>query len=66
MDKLLTVQETAEFLSIHKKSIYKLISQKRIPYIRKPGIGYRFRYSDLKRWLEEDLEAPSGWKNIFS
>ena len=65
MERLLTVREAAELLSIHPKSLYKLISQRRIPFIRKPGIGYRFRFSDLKKWLEEDLEIPSEWKGII-
>lgn len=64
MDKLLTVQEVAELFSIHPKNLYRLISKRQIPFIRKPGIGYRFRVSDLDAWLQEGFEPPSGWKNV--
>jgi len=65
METLLTVKEAAKFLSIHRKSLYRLISQHRIPFIRKPGIGYRFKHSHLERWLQEGYEPPSGWKDII-
>jgi excisionase family DNA binding protein len=53
MDKLLTVKEAAEFLSIYPQNLYKLIAKRQIPFIKKLGIGYRIRPSDLKRWMEE-------------
>ena len=65
MERLLTVREAAELLSIHPKSLYRLISQRRIPFIRKPGIGYRLRHSDLEKWLEEGFEPASKWQDIM-
>lgn len=65
MKEIMTVQEAAEFLSIHPKNLYKLISQRRIPFTRKPGIGYRFIHSQLIKWLKEDLELASEWKNVI-
>jgi len=60
---LLTVKETAEYLSISQKHLYRLISQRRIPFIHKPGIGYRFFRSSLETWLLEGFEPASGWQN---
>jgi excisionase family DNA binding protein len=65
MEKLLTVKEAAKFLSANPKNLYRLISQRRIPFIRKSGIGYRIRESDLMRWLQEGFNPPSGWKDII-
>lgn len=65
MEKLLTVKEAAEFLSIHPKNVYRLISERRIPFIWKPGIGYRLKESDLMKWLQEGFNPPSGWKDII-
>lgn len=66
MDKLITVKEAAELLSINEKTLYRLISQRQIPFIRRKGLGYRLRESDLIRWLQEGYEPPSGWKNVLS
>lgn len=61
MQKLLSVQETAEFLHVSTSTVYRYVSKGRIPSIRK-GFGHRFRISDLDEWLSKDkridLSAP--------
>lgn len=57
--RLLTVEEIAELIHVHPQTIYKLIYSKRIPFIKKPGIGYRFRREDIERWLAEDMSMPA-------
>jgi excisionase family DNA binding protein len=65
IDQLLTVGEAAEFLRIHPKTLYRLIAERRIPYIRKPGLGYRFMKAQLLQWLRNDLTMPSEWKDVI-
>ncbi|MFC2142057.1 helix-turn-helix domain-containing protein [Acidobacteriota bacterium] len=61
MEKLLTVSDAAAFLNCHEMTVRKLMSSKEIPYIKKKGLGIRFRKTDLNRWLEEDLRFSEGW-----
>ena len=63
MEKLLTVKQAADLLSTSAKNLYRLISERKIPFIRRPGIGYRFKHSHLEHWLQEGYEPPSGWKD---
>ncbi len=49
-DKLLTIQETCELLSVSKAYIYSLTHQRKIPYIKMQG-HLRFRQSALDNWL---------------
>lgn len=62
-EAILTVVQVAQLLQIHIKTVYRLISERRIPFLRKPGIGYRFIRTDLMLWLQEGYERPDGWKN---
>lgn len=57
--RLLTVEELAQLVNVHPQTIYKLIYSKRIPFIKKRGIGYRFRREDIERWLAEDVSMPA-------
>ena len=52
MQEILTVAQTAEYLQIHPKSVYKKIKKKEIPYIYQDGIGYRFRKNEIDSWLD--------------
>jgi len=63
LEDLLTVSSAAQLLLINRKTLYRLISERRVPFIRKPGIGYRLKKSDIQQWLEEGYERPDGWKN---
>jgi len=51
MDKLLTVEEIAEYLSLKPSTIYQWTHQGFIPHI-KIGSRVRFRMSQIEKWLE--------------
>jgi len=51
MDKLLTVEEIAEYLSLKPSTIYQWTHQGFIPHI-KLGSRVRFRMSQIEKWLE--------------
>ena len=52
MDKLLTVQETAELIRVSRSTIYRLCVRG-LPHIKK-SFGLRFRKEDIDSWLEKD------------
>ncbi len=53
MKTYFTVREASEFLKIHIHSLYRLIYEKKIPFIRKHGIGLRIDSDALDRWIQE-------------
>jgi len=61
MEKLLTVQEAANYLNCHSMTVRKMISKRHIPFIKKRGIGIRLRRDDLDKWLDTDLQPAIGW-----
>lgn len=58
MPKLLTVKELSEIIDIHPQTVYQLIYRKKIPFIKKRGIGYRFRMEDIENWITQDHHPP--------
>jgi len=51
MDKLLTVEEIAEYLSLKPSTIYQWTHQGFIPHV-KVGNRVRFRINHIEKWLE--------------
>ena len=58
-DRLLDVNEAAEYLGLTVGSLYHFVSEKRIPVVRISKRCIRFRMSDLLRWINEKTENPS-------
>jgi len=54
MDKLLTVEEMAEYLNLKPSTIYQWTHQGFIPHI-KLGSRVRFRMSQIEKWLESRM-----------
>lgn len=52
MEKLLTIEELAEYLGVRVQTIYKWTHQEYIPFT-KVGKLLRFREGDITRWLEK-------------
>lgn len=51
-DRLLTVSEAAEYLRLAKPTIYSLVQQNKIPYMKKTKRLY-FSEIKLKEWLDQ-------------
>lgn len=58
MSILLTVREASEFLKIHIHSVYRLIYEKKIPFIRKRGVGLRIDREALEIWIQKGKVDP--------
>ena len=57
MKEVLTPREAAEYLSVHVRTIYRLVKSGMIPG-RKVGGGWRFKKETLDQWLSWE-EKPS-------
>lgn len=53
---LLTVQEAADLLRVHKRTIYRLVAHAEIPY-RRVEAGLRFDYDELLEWTKTQAAA---------
>ena len=49
---ILTIEEAAEYLSLGKRSIYKLVKLKKIPH-KKVLNKFRFVKEDLRGWVSD-------------
>jgi len=59
MRTLLTVEEAAKFLHIHPMSLRRLVSKRKIPFIKREGIGIKFNIEKLEAWVREGEIEPS-------
>lgn len=51
MDKLMTLEEVADYLRLSKDTIYRMAHAGTIP-ASKVGTQWRFRREDVDRWIE--------------
>lgn len=60
--KLLTVSEVAEYLAVARQTIYNMVSERKIPFI-KLGKAVRFDMKDVNALIEKGkVEAVNEWK----
>lgn len=55
---VLTVPEAAAYLRLNVKTLYKLIDEGRVPYVRLTERRIRLRRSSLVAWLAGQERAP--------
>jgi len=53
----LTIKEVARYLRVNQYTVYRLVSQKKIPAF-KVGAQWRFKRSVLEEWLRKQLNVP--------
>lgn len=51
-DEIWTIKELAAYLKLKEKTAYALVAKGEIPGF-KVGGSWRFRRSDIERWIEE-------------
>jgi excisionase family DNA binding protein len=54
---LLTTKEVAEYLRVNQYTVYRLVSQKKLPAF-KVGSQWRFERSVVDHWLKRQLNVP--------
>ncbi|MBC8377734.1 MAG: PTS sugar transporter subunit IIA [Planctomycetes bacterium] len=63
--EIMTVQEVAEFLRVSERTIYDWATHGVIP-CGKLGTTWRFKRSEIEKWVDEQLSAPSKKNVTFS
>jgi excisionase family DNA binding protein len=56
--EFMTTKEVAQYLRVDEYTIYRLVSQKKIPAF-KIGNQWRFKRSILEHWLKTKMNIPS-------
>jgi excisionase family DNA binding protein len=54
----LTTKEVADYLRVNQYTVYRLVSQKKLPAY-KVGAQWRFKRSILDRWLKTQLNTSA-------
>lgn len=57
-EKLMTVQEVCEWLTISRWSLYQMVSRGQIPHV-KLGRRLRFVYSELDLWVQRNKKEEN-------
>ena len=66
MDSVLTVQDVAEYLHVHRQTIYELLKRKQLPAF-KIGREWRFNQESIDRWradAEQNLKRATKRKRF--
>jgi excisionase family DNA binding protein len=53
----LTIKEVARYLRVNQYTVYRLVSQKKLPAV-KIGSQWRFKRSLLEEWLKNQSNSP--------
>ena len=54
----MTTEEVATYLRVDKYTIYRLVTQRKLPAF-KVGNQWRFKRTILERWLQRNMNMPS-------
>jgi len=57
-EDFMTTEEVARYLRVDKYTIYRLVSQNKLPAF-KVGNQWRFKRSILERWIKTNMNVPS-------
>jgi excisionase family DNA binding protein len=57
MERVLTLDEVAQYLRVHQSTVYRLLKKKELPGF-KMGSDWRFNIESIDHWLES-AEAKS-------
>lgn len=63
--EIMTVQEVAEFLRVSERTVYDWATHGVIP-CGKLGTTWRFKRSEVEKWVDEQLSAPAKKNVTFS
>ena len=55
--RLLTIQETSEYMGLSVHTLYTMVSQRRIPYV-KVGRLTKFDVTLLDEWIKQNTVMP--------
>jgi excisionase family DNA binding protein len=62
-EKLLTTEQVARYLGVDKFTVYRLVTQKKIPAFR-VGSQWRFKKSIIEEWLMRNSNVRAARKKV--
>lgn len=57
MNEVLTLWEVADFLKIHRSTVYRLVKRGELPAFR-VGTDWRFNRVSIEEWLRSRMQVP--------
>lgn len=60
MRALLNVDEAAKLLHVHPTNLRRLVSKRKIPFVKREGLGVKFDPERLEEWVKEGTVEPEG------
>ena len=64
--RLLDINETSEYLGIPVGSLYKMVWQRRVPFVVKIGRSIRFDKVKMNLWIDENTVKQEDFGTINS
>jgi len=58
MNEVLTLWEVADFLKIHRSTVYRLVKRGELPAFR-VGTDWRFNRVSIEEWLRSRMQVPN-------
>jgi excisionase family DNA binding protein len=55
----LTVKDLSSYLGVSPCTVYRWVENAEVPYIKRRGLGLRFRRDDIDAWLKKSSSRPS-------
>ena len=62
--RLIGIKEASEYLGISKGSLYKLVWQRRVPFVVRVGRSLRFDKIKMNLWIEENTIKQEDFETI--
>jgi len=59
--RLVDVVELASYLGVPVKTLYAWRYKRKGPPALRVGRHLRYRWSDVDRWVDDQLDRPDGW-----
>jgi excisionase family DNA binding protein len=60
MEEMITIQQVANYLKVDRLTVYRLVTQKRIPAF-KVGGQWRFKQEMIDSWLLRNSNMDEEW-----
>lgn len=61
-ESLLTTEQVAQYLRVDKFTVYRLVTQGKLPAFR-VGNQWRFKRNILEQWLKKNMNVPTSPKS---
>jgi excisionase family DNA binding protein len=56
--RFLSIEETAEYMGLSKRTLYRMVSQRRVPFT-KIGRLVKFDLQQLEKWIGKQMVRPA-------